>query len=444
MQVKYLPDAAIAESGQDRLGFAAVAKEMVTEIASSEPPFTWGIFGDWGSGKTSLMRLIQQNMEVQLENPGNKSLPLLIPVWFDAWRYENEVNIIYPLFHAIRRDFEKRCKDNAAQKSFFGSFKKVATASVLGLTDLALRAATHHAFGQAVKLQDLEESLKRAETSLNTIFDTWVDEVGQLKEGFEEFVSTYIELYRKHNNLDQRLIRLAIFIDDLDRCLPEVAIDVLERIKNHLSTENCIFILGVNRKVVYQSIRKKYQDLEIDGRQHLEKIIQYSRGVPEATGDDLKQFALSNIIDRCVGKPTDEIRRHFETFAETLYACRFLNPRKIKRILNRFMTFIQLHSGADLNSYNLGAVTRLIIMREYQQDLFEIFSEAGFEALKDIHSFNGAKESEEEFCNRYGTKWKSLIVNFDKYKGLADLGDTNRKPKREYERSVLELFGRED
>ncbi|HXQ37245.1 MAG TPA: P-loop NTPase fold protein, partial [Anaerolineales bacterium] len=111
MKIRYLPDSFIEEEGKDLLGFNEFAKSTLAAIRYSEPPFTWGIYGDWGSGKTSLMKLIKGRMETDLKNPEPSSQEALhIPVWFNAWEYENELNIIYPLFYAIDRDFSARCK----------------------------------------------------------------------------------------------------------------------------------------------------------------------------------------------------------------------------------------------------------------------------------------------------------------------------------------------
>ncbi|HEX7185527.1 MAG TPA: P-loop NTPase fold protein [Thermoanaerobaculia bacterium] len=447
MRVKYLPDRPVRTSAADLLSFEAAAKGALGHIAATEPPFTWGIFGDWGSGKTSLMRLIEQQMEARLKDlPQDASIPLHIPVWFDAWRYENEVNIVYPLFHAIRRDFEQRCKNAADSKSFFDSFKKVATASLLGLTDLALRAATNKAFGEAVSLKEVGEHLKRAEDELQTVFDKWSDTIIEVQEDFERFVRAYIEIYcGQRPELEGRRVYLAIFIDDLDRCLPDVAITILERVKNHLSVENCLFVLGINRYVVYQSIRKKYQDLDIDGRQHLEKIIQYSMGVPEPKVADLASFVVKSIEGLLTEAHDPDLTPYFDDFANALYDCGFTNPRKIKRILNRYLSFLERHvTKADLAKYQIPTVTRLIVMREYYHDLYQLFNEKGFQPFAQIKDYNGGEESAKKFVDQYGKKWQPLIASFERFKRFANMDGGRDITEQEYDRSIRELFGRED
>ncbi len=66
--------------------------------------------------------------------------------------------------------------------------------------------------------------------------------------------------------------RLVVFVDDLDRCLPEKAIQVLEAIKLFLDVRDCVFILGIDQDVISRGIEMKYKDVrdrqDADGKPH--------------------------------------------------------------------------------------------------------------------------------------------------------------------------------
>jgi hypothetical protein len=311
-----------------------------------------------------------------------------------------------------------------------------------------LRAATNKTFGEATSLEDVTKYLKLAEEGLPKVFSKWADENDDVQNAFADFARTYVDVYRSNReDLGSRTVHLAIFVDDLDRCLPDVAITILERIKNHLSVDNCVFILGVNRSVVYQSIRKKYEDLNIDGRQHLEKIIQYSIGVPEPTENDLRHFVVESIrglvIQQAGQTAEPDLSSYFTTFADALYDFHFTNPRKIKRILNRYLTFLEHGVAAgSLSRYKISNVARLIVMREYYSDLYDLFSEAGFKPLKDISKYDSKEEK--KFVENYGSKWQRLVANFELYKGIANMEDTADLTAQQYDDSIRRLFGRED
>jgi predicted KAP-like P-loop ATPase len=445
VEFRYLPDLHVQSEKDDLLNFSPVAHRIVAAIKNSVPPFTWGIYGDWGSGKTSLMNLMRMEMESDLKKKKSQG-PVLIPIWFDAWRYENEVNIIYPLFDAIRRDFTKRFPIDSDNQSFLQSFKRVATTSLLGLTDLALRAATKAAFGDALKLKDVKESfdMVEAEADLETVFSKWTDQVTEVRDAFENFVEEYIKVVREQNSVTaSREVYLAVFIDDLDRCLPDVAIEILERIKNHLISKRCVFVLGINRNVVYQSIKKKYGDLQIDGRQHLEKIIQHSIGVPRPTKEAIINFGIERLKALVVAtkQPLDS---YFEAFSKTLNDSYFTNPRKIKRIMNTYLNFvfnhIQVHK--DINEFNLPTVVRLIILREYHQDFYQLFREEGFDPFKLIAA--RSTDSTQKFSEQYAKRWEYLIPQLDRMKDLGNISPGNEKSLNDYRDAIDELFGLED
>src|ERR1043166_2948298 len=79
-------------SKQPALGFSTTAQALARIVMESDPQFAIGIFGGWGSGKTTLMRAIE----------GDLDSTHAIPVQFSAWRYEKEEHLIVPLLDTIR------------------------------------------------------------------------------------------------------------------------------------------------------------------------------------------------------------------------------------------------------------------------------------------------------------------------------------------------------
>jgi predicted KAP-like P-loop ATPase len=91
----------------DGLGFLDYAKVLSSAITSAETNLTIGIFGGWGTGKTTLMKLIQNELD-QLPQRDIRSL------WFNTWQYESEEHPLVPLCESIFRQIEeKRTLDKA-------------------------------------------------------------------------------------------------------------------------------------------------------------------------------------------------------------------------------------------------------------------------------------------------------------------------------------------
>ena len=116
--LKLLNDQAIGENTdgrEDGLGFTEYARTLAGAALGTEGPFTIGVFGDWGTGKTSLMRMIQRELANEEE---------VLTVWFEAWRYGREEHPILPLVATII----KAIKDQTDKDTKPGRFSKVLNA----------------------------------------------------------------------------------------------------------------------------------------------------------------------------------------------------------------------------------------------------------------------------------------------------------------------------
>jgi len=120
--------------------------------------------------------------------------------------------------------------------------------------------------------------------------------------------------------------RLVVFIDDLDRCLPEKTIDILEVIKLFLDVPKCIFVLGVEKEVIERGIEVRYKSKDqkpISGKDYIEKIIQIPFVLPPIREDDMAAF----IEKLGIG----EREKRYVTIVAKGAGC---NPRKVKMFLN--------------------------------------------------------------------------------------------------------------
>lgn len=84
---------------EDRLGFDIYIDTLNTMFTDKDfkTPFCIGIFGKWGSGKTSFMHLLENRLLK------DNTEPHAIPVWFNPWRYEKEEYLIIPFLKTIER-----------------------------------------------------------------------------------------------------------------------------------------------------------------------------------------------------------------------------------------------------------------------------------------------------------------------------------------------------
>ncbi|MDQ1251257.1 MAG: NTPase protein [Euryarchaeota archaeon] len=242
----------------------------------------------------------------------------------------------------------------------------------------------------------------------------------QLVEEFQHSFESIIEEYYGKNNE-----RVVIFIDDLDRCPSETVLEILHSIKLFLDVKNCIFVLGVDRRVVSKIIENKYKDLSIEGDNFLEKMIQLSFNLPPISSDDMWKFVETLGVN---GLYADYLYTIIKDGIE-------LNPRKIKRLLNVIELQLKiaysiptisekLKSEETKELYTSLIIEWSIISQEYPKLKHAISNEP--EILSLIHKYvtaDSQKEKVEAIESRLTTLLKSALKE-DKMQELVKENST--------------------
>ena len=183
------------ETNEDCLGFSAYT-ETLGKLAL-EPdiaPLTIGIFGNWGSGKTSLMRMIKSYLdEKHRENAQT--------IWFNAWQYEGKDEIQSALIHAILIKLERAQTLTDEIRGLFTKLKE--NANVIKLSKFIAKSAI------------------TLTPDFSGLLDCFSDESNKLADSMEGFHKTFQELLTK-----LKINRIVVFVDDLDRCISSRVIEI--------------------------------------------------------------------------------------------------------------------------------------------------------------------------------------------------------------------------
>jgi hypothetical protein len=265
-ELKLLCDQAMGEgdaTSVDGLGFETYAKVLANAAIGTDGPFTIGIFGEWGSGKTSLMRLIETQLNTDKR---------VLTVWFNAWRYENEEHPIVPLVGSIIRELQKH-------KPFTSQLKEAGSSLIR-----ALRAVAYGFSSKAtVKVPGF------AEIEASFVAKDMIDRDEKLTPDPLLDRSLYYQAFEALSAVQlPRNTRIVVLIDDLDRCFPDQAIRLLESIKLVLNQTEFTFVLGVARKVIEGYLRHRYNTqygiADFQGDAYLDKIVQLPFHIPTHVG----------------------------------------------------------------------------------------------------------------------------------------------------------------
>jgi predicted KAP-like P-loop ATPase len=214
------------------LGFNELAGAFQSVIETSQAQFAVGLFGGWGSGKTTLMEAIAGRL-----NRANCAV-----VWFSAWRYEKEQHLIVPLLDVVREGLMTWHDENTgASEQLRQTAKQVAAtvgkaiASLLAGFSLKVGVPggpgisydVNKAITRADKFDEADMAARVPRSFYHASFQA-------LREAFAEFVGKGGER------------RIVVFIDDLDRCLPDGTLEVLEAIKLFFDIPGFVFVVGLD------------------------------------------------------------------------------------------------------------------------------------------------------------------------------------------------------
>ncbi len=306
------------------LDFNSYRDAITNIIKKSHPKFTIGIFGDWGTGKTTLMDSIDKKLQQEQQD--------LIIVRFDAWRYEREnqfalVPLLKTIEYSIPEHKYKGLKEAFKGAGIFGL--RISTDFVSGLITSHLGKMAGDVFKKGLdnfSNKIMPELQKVSEIEKNTIYFE-----GQKK----------IENAIKEIRHTKQSFRIVVFVDDLDRCSPKKTLEVLESIKMFLGMEGFIYVLGMSHEIVAKLIDIEYKESGVKGEHYIKKMIQIPVTLPKWNNQDIidlvKDFVIKGIIDN---KYKDTINENIELISTAIEN----NPREIKRFLNNFIVAKEIFS----------------------------------------------------------------------------------------------------
>jgi hypothetical protein len=331
------------------LGFGDYAVALTDLIVSSRAEFAIGIFGGWGSGKTTLMRAIMRRLDAS-EN--------VVPVWFAAWRYEKDPNLLLPLLDVLREALERE----AARGHGWAHDAAVA----VGHAGLAfLSGLTVSGLSGVQVAMDFGKVREAARASRNKPVP-----LSHYHDGFRKLRDAIRGLSASGTR------RVVIFIDDLDRCVPPNALQVLESMKLFFDEEGCVFVVGLDHAIAELAVAEKYRpmrgtaaeppeasELPAPPAEYLKKLFQVTFTLPGIGARELPGY-LDKIEQST--ELSEEQRRDFTVnvrpHLRALQGDRPVNPREIKRLLNMYTMQLKMFSAGAGEDFNPNVVLAMLCL----------------------------------------------------------------------------------
>ncbi len=439
------------ETAVDFLNYEAVAKTVVALLKENrERALTIGIHGDWGAGKSSVLKMVESGMR------DDKKVASL---WFNGWTFQGFDDAKTVLIEVIVSELIR-------QRSTYGKVKETGYKLLKRVNFMKL---AHYGVGLAVSLKtgipphvvtaalgglhDLAANVQSM--SAEDIKDKIDEAAALLKPAEEESIPEEIHHFREEfaKLLDEAKIdQLVVLIDDLDRCLPATAIDTLEAIRLFLFVPRTAFIIGADEGMIEYAVRQHFPNLPVASgplpyaRNYLEKLIQIPFRIPALGVQESRTYVTLLLAQAIVGEEhvgfkgllalarkalnqpwrgsgltLDQVRDVDNSKREDLGAAFILaqqigpilaegtkgNPRQIKRFLNSLAIRLGIAKergfGMDVNAAVLG---KLMLAERFQPDFYDHLAAEAMRAADGRVALQAELESEDRDDGKADSKPK--------------------------------------
>jgi Cdc6-like AAA superfamily ATPase len=300
----------------DFLGFAPYIEALADLIESphTQLPLTIGVYGDWGTGKSFLLDHLKRKLEERRRSrPSEPTTTRVFPVAFNAWEY-GAAQVVWPrlarcildglekhlfdnwferLFKRILRNFRHHWRADWLQTVFRALVALTVPVSVAVLMPttgtvsvIGLKVALPFALLTAAWQWAFRHPLTQ---SVSSLFSPRA--YGKLLEHFDEIRFDLRDLAKA---LTKQRARALVLIDDLDRCVPERAVEVLQSVHFMLDLDSIVVCLAVDADALSAAIRSIYGQAlphsEGSGYSYLDKIVQIPFSIPTPSTEEISLF----------------------------------------------------------------------------------------------------------------------------------------------------------
>lgn len=380
-------------TANDALNANNFCKGIATFIETCDTPMTIAIQGDWGTGKSTAIRLIEKQLELHNESHPEARIAYAT---LDTWQYSTlqqesllPTYLLVSMYNSIlectnqgAQPEDVKMKNEELRKAIVEFLKKVAMGSAKGLLQffgnysgvgigsnigallfneyLGIDPATTPRESKQIDALEDNEPIKLPAELVKERIAQLIDQaiLGSATTGPNTKNGAKKQI--------PKVERIVLFIDELDRLKPETAFELLEAMKNFFDCKHCVFVLAVDRDVVYRGIEIKYKGTTVSPQkkqQFFDKIIQLPFNLPTSQYSTPQYF--EGLLRR-YGTTPEQAETYNSLFVSILQTH---NPRSIKRILNLWDLYQLIYANqeydADSRQMLFGA---LVLQVKEEQD----------------------------------------------------------------------------
>jgi hypothetical protein len=309
----------------DLIGFQVHA-DLVRAVVLNQSllPVTVGVFGDWGGGKTSIMRMLERSLRPESWPAGSAQrleCEKVAVVYVNTWQFEGYDDAKAAILSSVLLQLQEHERFGATVRKRALKLLKAVNAMRfirLSLKHVALPAAAAAFTGGTAAIPaaliasiGLGQLMSAAPADAQKSTDRLsLEDIGGIWKGLAEDEAIDVRTFQKEFAAllkDAGIHTLVVLIDDLDRCTPERIVENLEAVKLFLSVPHTAFVIGADRRIVEHAIRSRYarpaqtdsqdprraSEMEAEDRlvrDYLEKVVQVPYSLPRLSAAEIETY----------------------------------------------------------------------------------------------------------------------------------------------------------
>ena len=408
------------ETTQDLLGYQVHA-DLLKKIILNDAmlPISIGVFGNWGSGKSSLMLLLQQSLQEWEKSQQNEQHSIILQVYFNSWQFEcydsTKLTMIESILEALdkdintRKDVFERVDDLLARINFLKVGVFILKKAYDNLTPDWMKK-------WLPKKDDIDKITGKDK------YNNLLEDV--TKGNTSKFIATFRELFEDLVN-DMGYKAVIVYVDDLDRCDPKRIIGCLEAVKLFVNVKKTAFVIGADERIIEYAISQHYpiqmkkEDISSPFSDYLEKLIQLPYKLPRLSDNEQETYITLLLCKNHLNEiHFNKIHQKYLEFRKTdkhskyniddikanvpenqnidFYAVEYRlpivpiikqflngNPRQLKRFLNTLYVRQELADVAGFRDIRPDVLTKIMVLE------YNTLYNSRFEELYKLQNENG-------------------------------------------------------
>jgi hypothetical protein len=396
---------------KDKLGREKLAQQLLPILKTIKQPMTLGLYGPYGSGKTNFVKRLKAMLEAKS--------PKISCVYLNAWETDMSDNPFWAILSSLRKTLIELAPRDRQEALADKASKLVNVAIKVTIHDL-LPSLLEGLIKKSTPIDDPKKLLAKIRSTIDEIDLSKLRSEQERQNSLKKFKADLEEILKMSAPPGPRMSPppegrttipsetrrdpVFVFVDELDRCRPTYALELLECLKHLFMVEGLVFVISIDKRMLRSAIRVVYGD-GIDDEGYIRRFINWGIHLPVMSSRDFaletfKKLGISELpgIDRT---DLDIAASSFSYFSNLTK----LPLRDQEQLIAEINLALHLHPKSRMPSLS-DYCTIAIIRKRFPQKFFGVLSrEISYKAIvKEISELASEASSRESGTEE--TKWE--------------------------------------